>query len=120
MNNVRFGQYIKSKRDELNKSRAEFAQMLKISESYLYQIETGLKVPSADNMIDIAKSLNVRAGLFLELLDDRNKDIEVSKVSSLQFAVEPQFQNWITVDNINNISPTARRFISAIIREELE
>jgi transcriptional regulator with XRE-family HTH domain len=118
MNTLRFGSYIKDKRNELKKTRAEFASMVGISESYLYHIETGIKVPSAENMLDIAKALNVRSGYLLELLDDRNTAVYLPEIDSLQMAVEPQYQQWITVENIQQVSPYARRHIAAIIKEE--
>ena len=72
----RFGAYIKQKRLKLKITREKFADTLDISTNYLYQFETGKKVPAAEVILQIAKELNVSAGYIFDLLDDSPRATE--------------------------------------------
>jgi transcriptional regulator with XRE-family HTH domain len=54
-----FGQYIRSRREELDLSLREFARKIKRSAAFVSDIELGRRYPSEDVLPDIARVLDV-------------------------------------------------------------
>lgn len=71
------GEFIRSQRELANLSMRQLAEIAKISNPYLSQVERGLYKPSADVLKNIANALQISAETMYAqagLLDDSNKD----------------------------------------------
>jgi transcriptional regulator with XRE-family HTH domain len=71
------GEFIRSQRELANLSMRQLAEIAKISNPYLSQVERGLYKPSADVLKSIANALHISAETMYTqagLLDDSAKD----------------------------------------------
>jgi transcriptional regulator with XRE-family HTH domain len=71
------GEFIRSQRELANLSMRQLAEIAKISNPYLSQVERGLYKPSADVLKSIANALHISAETMYTqagLLDDSTKD----------------------------------------------
>lgn len=79
----RLGEFIRSQRELANLSLRQLAEMAKISNPYLGQVEKGLYKPSADVLKNIASALEIsaetmyaQAGLLDEDAKPAGRDVE--------------------------------------------
>lgn len=59
MNWVEFGQKMKAARQKKGMTQKDLATEMDCSREFICQIETGIKKPSAENLIKIKKILNI-------------------------------------------------------------
>jgi len=74
------GSFIRSQRRLANLTLREMAELAKVSNPYLSQIERGLRKPSAEILQQIAKGLRISAeALYVQagILDDRESETDV-------------------------------------------
>jgi transcriptional regulator with XRE-family HTH domain len=67
MHGEKMGSYIKEQRLKQALTRDKLAQKLNMSPSYLNQIERGLRIPSIDLVVAIAKELNISSSYLITL-----------------------------------------------------
>lgn len=77
---VDFGNTLKTLRLKGNMTQAQLAQKLGVTKSVISAYKTGLRLPSYDILIHIAKIYNVSTDYLLGL--ERKQDIDLSGLSS--------------------------------------
>lgn len=81
---VDFGNTLKSLRLRNNYTQAQLAQKLGLTKSVISAYETGLRLPSYDILIGIAKIFNVSTDFLLGL--ERKQEIDLSGLSPEEVA----------------------------------
>ena len=76
---VDFGNVLKTLRLRENKTQAQLAQKLGLTKSVISAYETGLRLPSYDILINIAKIYNVSTDYLLGL--EHKQEIDLSGLS---------------------------------------
>lgn len=79
---VDFGNTLKSLRLQNNMTQAQLAQKLGLTKSVISAYETGLRLPSYDILIHIAKIYNVSTDFLLGL--ERKQEIDLSGLSQAE------------------------------------
>ena len=77
---VDFGNTLKTLRIKENMTQAQLAQKLGLTKSVISAYETGLRLPSYDILIHIAKIYNVSTDYLLGI--ERKQEIDLSGLSS--------------------------------------
>jgi len=75
-NNLKFGDFIRTTRLNLNIGLREFAKQVGISAAYISQVETGDKLPNEENINKMAKILKVDADKLQSMADKISPDLK--------------------------------------------
>ncbi|MCD8239087.1 MAG: helix-turn-helix domain-containing protein [Clostridiales bacterium] len=79
---INFGNTLKTLRLNENMTQAQLAQKLDLTKSVISAYETGLRLPSYDVLIHIAKIFNVSTDYLLGI--ERKQDIDLSGLSQAE------------------------------------
>lgn len=81
---VDFGNVLKTQRLKENMTQAQLAQKLGVTKSVISAYETGLRLPSYDILIHIARIFNVSTDFLLGV--ENKQDIDLSGLSQEEIA----------------------------------
>lgn len=81
---VDFGNVLKTLRSKENMTQAQLSQKLGVTKSVISAYETGLRLPSYDILIHIAKIFNVTTDYLLGL--ENKREIDLSGLSENEIA----------------------------------
>ncbi len=81
---VRLGARVRARREALGMSQAELAEKVDISANYVGVLERGLKLPTLDTLVVLAKALGVPAS---ELVGDARPDPWLEEVVTVAVTI---------------------------------
>jgi len=84
------GERIKKRRTELGWTQDQLAQKAGISKSFLSDLENGKRSVSADNLLDIARVLNLSLDYLMKGEESETKPVEVQIPASLAAFAEEE------------------------------
>ncbi|MDB7085827.1 helix-turn-helix transcriptional regulator [Erysipelatoclostridium ramosum] len=80
------GDRIKELRIKKGINQNQLSQLLGVTKSMVSAYETGIRLPSLANIINLSKTFNVTTDYLLGLENDENKSIDLSNLDEIQIS----------------------------------
>lgn len=114
------GQKIKQLRQERHWTQAELAALAGVSRSYISKLEREINMAvSVDYLAKLARGVGIDLQILLAAVGLRTPiPGEAQPVSNA--INNPELRQWVTFQNLNNLSESAQRIIVSVIQIDLE
>jgi transcriptional regulator with XRE-family HTH domain len=106
MSNLMINRRLLERRNQLNVSQFELAELSDLSQSQISRYELGTNEPTADALIALAKALNVSTDYLLGLTDSQRQPpqsltgVESEMISLLRGMTEKQIDQMIQIAKV--------------------